>query len=376
MSAGPRREAAHAPARSIARCVALAVALAATVYAVPLRAQERIPLDAAATNRLGLMFATLAAPDAGDGAQFPARVSASPLEASELHAVHGGILEAWHVQPGDAVEAGAVVASLRSASALALQQDYVAAEAAQRQASFEHERDRRLFEQGIIAEQRLRETERRAREASFRLQAAELALAQTGFDPAGLTALREQGTALGIYRIRAPFAGTLAHLNHVAGDRVEEGDALATFAGERLWIRADLPASLATRVATGQRLRLVDGGAELVVRTKDGAVDAATQTVGVQAEFVDAVDLLPGQLVTLALPSQADGVLVPADAVVRSGSDMLVYVRRPDGVEARVVELQPLGANYLATHGLAAGDAVVVRGASLLKGITLGLGGE
>jgi cobalt-zinc-cadmium efflux system membrane fusion protein len=143
-----------------------------------------------------------------------------------------------------------------------------------------------------------------------------------------------------------------------------------------LWVSAELPASLATRVTAGQGLRLVDGGAELVVRMKEGAVDPVTQTVGVQAEFLKAVDLLPGQVVTLALPPQADGVVVPADAVVRTGNDMLVYVRRPDGVEARVVSLQPLGANYLATSGLAAGDAVVVRGASLLKGISLGLGGE
>lgn len=364
------------PRLAVTLAAGLLATLSVVFNAAPLAAQERIPLDAATVSRLGLVFATLAAPDAADGVQFPARVSTSPLEASELHAVHSGTIEAWHVQPGDTVEAGTVVASLRSAAALALQQDYVAAEAAQRQAAFEQERDRRLFEQGIIAEQRLRETERRAREAAFRLQAAELALAQTGFDPAGLTALREQGAALGLYRIRAPFAGTLAHLNHVAGDRVDEGDAIATFTGERLWVRAELPATLATRIAAGQRLRVVDGGAELVVRMKEAAVDALTQTVGVQAEFTDAVELLPGQLVTLALPPLADGVVVPADAVVRSGSDMLVYVRRPDGVEARVVSLQPLGANYLATAGLAAGDVVVVRGASLLKGIMLGLGGE
>jgi hypothetical protein len=41
-----------------------------------------------------------------------------------------------------------------------------------------------------------------------------------------------------------------------------------------------------------------------------------------------------------------------------------------------VITLQPLGADYLATTGVAAGEQVVVRGASVLKGITLGLGGE
>lgn len=363
----------------------------AWLCAAPLCAQEQIPLDAATINRLGLVFATLAAPDAADGARFPARVVGSPLEASELHAVHGGTLETWHVQPGAAVEPGAVIASLRSPAALALQQQYVAAEAARRQAAFELTRDRNLFEQGVVAEQRLRETERREREAAFNLQAAETALAQTGFAPAELAALREQGVALGLYRIKAPFAGTIAHLDHVAGDMVLEGEAVAAVTGARLWIQAELPATLALRVQAGQTLRLADGGAELVVRMKEGAIDAQTQTVGVHAEFTEAVDLLPGQVVTLVLPSLQDGVVVPADAVVRSGADMLVYVRSANGVEARAVALQPLGANYFyapaqagaaagafapAQGGLAAGDEVVVRGASLLKGIALGLGGE
>lgn len=355
----------------------LAVLLAA-LCATPLRAQEQIPLDAATINRLGLVFATLAASDTTDGARFPARVTGSPLEASELHAVHGGTLEAWHVRPGAAVEQGTVLASLRSSAALALQQQYVAAEAAARQSAFELARDRRLFEQGVIAEQRLRETERRERAAAFDLQAAEAALAQTGFAPDELAALREQGLALGLYRIKAPFAGTVAHLDHMAGDMVLEGEAVAALTGARLWIQAELPATLATRVQTGQTLRLADGGAALVVRMKEGAIDPQTQTVGVHAEFTEAVDLLPGQVVTLVLPALQEGVIVPADAVVRSGSDTIVYVRNANGVEARVLALQPFGANYFAPAeaGAAAGDEVVVRGASLLKGITLGLGGE
>src|SRR5690606_16004913 len=81
MSAGPRQAARAAALLTVfpnvvptTRCIALAVALAATACAMPLLAQEDIALDAAAINRLGLVFATLAEPDAADGARFPARV--------------------------------------------------------------------------------------------------------------------------------------------------------------------------------------------------------------------------------------------------------------------------------------------------------------
>jgi hypothetical protein len=45
-------------------------------------------------------------------------------------------------------------------------------------------------------------------------------------------------------------------------------------------------------------------------------------------------------------------------------------------VESRVLDLQPFGSDYLAIAGIDAGAEVVVRGAALLKGIQLGLGGE
>ncbi len=344
--------------------------------AAPVLAQERIALDAATIGRLGLVFTAVEVPDNTDGARFPARVIASPLEASELHAVHAGVLETWHVEPGDAVEPGAVLASLRSGSALALQQQYVATDAAASQAAFELGRDRSLFEQGVIAEQRLRETERVARESAFALRAAEAALAQTGFDAAELDMLREEGMALGLYRIKAPFAGWVARRDRVAGDMIAEGDVVATIRSAQLWVSAQLPATLATRVAVGQTLRLADGGAELTLQAKDAAIDTETQTVSIHARFNGDVEVLPGQTVTLLLPPLAGGVIVPADAVVRSGMETLVYVRTETGIEVRSPTLQALGASYLATDGLRAGEQVVVRGASLLKGISLGLGGE
>src|SRR5690606_15381310 len=133
---------------------------------------------------------------------------------------------------------------------------------------------------------------------------------------------------------------------------------------------------LAARVQPGDTLRLADRDATLVVRQKDRSLAAGSQTIGILAEFTSAIELLPGQIVSLQLPPQADGIVVPADAVVHNGNATTVFVRVPDGVESRLLDLQPIGTDYLAIDGLTAGEEVVVRGAALLKGITLGLGGE
>jgi len=358
--------------RSIVTCTG---ALLALCLATPLLAQQAIPLDTAAINRLGLVFTAVARAEAGSGTRLPATVIAAPDAMSALHAVHEGVLESWRVQAGESVAAGAVLAVIQSPAVLELQQQWVAARASADQAAYALTRDQSLFDQGIIARQRLQESERAAQAAGFAQQALAAALAQAGHDAAALAAL-QNGEGIGRYSIRAPFAGVVTALPHRTGDMIQSGEAVVSVSGGGLWVSAELPARLASRVQPGQSLTLADSDASLVVRQIEQAFEESTQTAELLAAFDKPVSLRPGQVVTLVLPPQAEGLLVPAAAVVHNGADTVVYVRTVEGVEARTLVLQPNGADYLATAGLAGGEQVVVRGAALLKGITLGLGGE
>lgn len=351
--------------------MALLSSLAASV-----RAQEQVPLDADTVARLGLVFMPVAAPQAGSGARFQASVIASPNAVSELYALHGGVLDNWQVQAGQQVEAGAVLAVLRSPAVLGLQQEWMTASGAEQQASFALNRDERLFDGGIIAEQRLQESRREARQAQFTLQALTATLEQAGVLPEELQAMQDGNAQLGRYAIRSPVAGSVTHLGYRTGERVEAGAAVVALSGDSLWVSAEVPVRMATRIVPGQQLRLADGDALLEVRQMDKAIDTRTQTLGLLAEFTTPVSLLPGQVVTLSLPPQADGIVVPASAVVRNGTTTGVFVKVDGGVESRTLTLQAIGTDYLALEGLAAGEQVVVRGAALLKGIVLGLGGE
>jgi membrane fusion protein, heavy metal efflux system len=360
----------------------LVVISAGTMSAQSQAQSQKISLDAATSARLGLVFQRVAAPTTGEGARFAATVIASPLAVNEVHSVHAGVLESWQVQPGERVSAGQLVGVIRSEDIAALQQQWVAAAA---QAELDNKalvRDNALLADGIIAAQRVQTTEQAAKASAFQKQALASQLEQSGYDAAERTALQRGTVKAGTYFIKAPTAGIITHLRHVSGARVAEGESLLTLAGDSLWVSAEIPVRLRPQLAVEQRLQLADSNAALTVRQLDQAVDAVTQTLGLLAEFTAPVSLLPGQVVTLVLPPQQAGVVVPADAVVRNGNDRVVFVRSAtgvdgaDGVESRVLTLQPLGADYLATSGLTAGEQVVVRGAAVLKGITLGLGGE
>lgn len=342
----------------------------------PLAAQEQIPLDEALVNRLGLVFTRLEAADGSSGTRFPATVIASPLASTVVTARHAGTLERWLTRPGATIQPGEALALVRSPDVLALQQEWRAADAAAAQAEVTLARDRRLFEAGVIAEQRLLDSQRFAEQADFQRRALQAALQQAGMDTTDLAALASGTAEPGLYRVRAPMAGTVGSLEHDIGEAVAVGELLLRLNSEEQWLRVRLPASVAAGIREGDMLQLLEGEFRVEVRQIAQALDTATQTAEVLGVLPAGSGLLPGRVVTLLVPPRANGVLVPADAVVHNGGDTVVYVRNSAGVEARTLDLVPAGGDYLATAGIRAGDTVVVRGAALLKGISLGLGGE
>ena len=345
-------------------------------FAAGSQAQQLLPLDSSTEHRLGLVFVRLAAPDQQAGTSVPAQVINSPLQQSTVVAVHEGVLEAWTVAPGDRVEAGALLGVVRSSEALTLQQAWLDARAAEQLAAAALLRDRQLLEDGLIAASRLQQTQREYERTHAALQASASQLQVAGYSNADLNTLSRDNTSLGQYRLLARQQGNIAHLHVLPGAAVSRGDTLLSLTGDSLWLSAEIPARLAGNLVPGQSLHLEREGAALTLQQLDRNVDSMSQTVGLLAEFDAPASLLPGQLVNLVLPGSTDGVLIPADAVVRNGNQTSVYVRSEGGVESRVLQLQVLGSDYLATSGIEAGDEVVIRGAALLKGIELGLGGE
>lgn len=103
----------------------------------------------------------------------------------------------------------------------------------------------------------------------------------------------------------------------------------------------------------------------------DNAVDAATGTITVRAEFDNPDETLwPGQFVnvTLTLYEQRDAVVVPADAVQTGPKGQYVFVVRPDmTAEMRGVTVERTeGSDSIIAQGLSPGEQVVVNGQSRL----------
>jgi len=341
----------------------------------PCFAQESIVLSDGDIARLGIQFTEVTEIDLQAGSHFPAVVVTSPNATSRVNSSFSGTLSQWHLDPGEAVEAGTPIATVRSTELLDKQSLWLQSNATTEQASFELDRDRRLLELGIVSQQRLEQTRRRFAQAQIDLASHAALLELAGFQEASLGTLLRERSDLGIYQVRAPVAGVLTHRNYSVGEVVASFEEIASIQQTAsLWLAAEIPARLAQNLEPGFKLSLANTREQLTVQQKDFVVDEETQTTEVLAAFDADSNYRPGQIVTLVIPAASSGVLIPADAVVHSGNTRTVFVQNANGVQVRDLQLEPAGENYLARAGIRTGERVVITGTAVIKGMQLGLG--
>ncbi|MBQ0718687.1 MAG: efflux RND transporter periplasmic adaptor subunit [Gammaproteobacteria bacterium] len=355
----------------VALCVALFTASLAPVLAMA----ETLAISAADIERLGIRFAPATLIDRHSGTKVAATVTHSPESSSLVTALYSGTLERWHTATGSSVKAGTVLASIKSQPFLDIQNQWISAKTTFQQAAFEEQKDRQLFSDGIIAGQRLQQTKNTYQQAKFHLQAMDEKLRQAGFSKDLRQQLSNGKITLGVYTISAPADGKLSQQAFNVGDYVDANSPVASLNKAELpWVEAQIPLSIAATLQIGQELSALGLSQSLVLKQKNMEVNPNTQTLEIRAAFSQPVELMVGQIIFLVLPTADAGILIPTSAIVHSGDDSTIYVLTSEGVEARNLQLQAAGENYLAREGIRAGEKLAVQGAALLKGVQLGLG--
>lgn len=353
------------------------ITLTVTLLSLPLSAQQQLQIRERDIELLDLVFAPVEVARQQVGINLPGRVITSPDSISQAVSRYDGILESWHFNVGAQVTAGDVLASIRSNDALTLQREYLMQRNELELAQQHLQRDSDLFEEGIISRRRLQETEAEHRARKLAVDASARLLTLAGHNDENLEQLAAGSLEPGMLLLRAPVAGILTHRAYRTGEHVPAHEVVATLAEDAgLWLSVEVPSRLSSFLTVGGKLTTLGNNHSLTLRQRDMAVDPDSQTLEVLAEFDAPVDLVPGQLQTVALHPQQAAIFVPSDAVVHEGSETVVYVRNADGVEVRSLQLIPVGNGYLAPSGINAGEQVLVRGTALVKGMQLGLGSD
>jgi RND family efflux transporter MFP subunit len=283
------------------------------------------------------------------------RVLAAPLP---------GLVMTLSASVGDTVRVGQVLAVLRSAQVQELHHDVHVSHNQATLAAGQLARDEQLFKEGLIARSRLDTTRSQATLADEQHEERVLALAQAGGSA--------QGDSSRI-TLTAPISGVVLERPAVVGQRVDPASVLYRLARlAPLWLEMQVPSADAQAVRLGDAVRWAGGEGSGKVIAIGHAVDAATQTVLVRAEFAQPpAGLRVGQAVEALLQRPAAGLSqVPAGAVVEDGGERFVFVDAGGGrFRVQAVQVVSSAGGSSAVRGLPAGSAVVVQGTAALKAL-------
>ena len=195
--------------------------------------------------------------------------------------------------------------------------------------------------------------------------------------PEALVRRSEQaGEAQARFTVHAPVGGVVAELGLREGVAVNPGMTLFRIAGlERVWAVAEVPEVQALGLQRGQKVKAAlqaDASQAFGGELKEILPQVSANTRTVQARFEVANPggrLTPGMLLRLQVAGPATSrLLVPAEAVIRTGTRAVAIVRKDGGTfEPRELTLgADLGEQLEVVRGLEEGEQVVASGQFLV----------
>ncbi|OYX33480.1 MAG: efflux transporter periplasmic adaptor subunit [Hydrogenophilales bacterium 32-62-9] len=348
-----------------ARLIATPVLLTALLGATPAFAAELLPLTAAQKTNLGIATVAAASNTVSPALTYPARVTLPPASVRVVAAAGAGLVTQLHVQAGDTVKRGAPLVTLSMPVLADGQNGVIQARLKSELAASNAVRDQKLFAEGLIAESRLRATQSEMQSARASLVAAQTTLSMLG-------AGKVSGSAI---TLTAPIAGVVTESAAEPGGRVDAGMALVKVADlSKLALEIPLSTAQARQVAVGQAVTVAGSPASGRVTALLPQLNAS-QSVLARASLVDPQKLLrPGQSVQVGLAGaqSAQGLAVPAAALVWKASVPYVFVETTKGFVPTPVKLVRQNASQAEVSGLAGGSRVAVKGVAALKSQWLG----
>jgi len=304
-----------------------------------------ISIDAGITQNLGIRLATVRRGQLVNVTEAVGLLEYNARDVALVQARAGGFVErVYRHAPGDVLDKGAALADLLIPEWSAAQEEYLAL--------------RRIGEPALLAAARQR-------------------LRLAGMPASTISQLERSGKVNASITISTPIGGVLQELDVREGMTLAAGAPLARINGlDSVWLEVAVPEAQSQGIRVGQRAtarlpalpgQLIEGEITAVLPE----ANAASRTLRVRVELPNPDGLLrPGLTAQASLAGGDDAsvLLIPGEAVIRTGRRSLVMLAEPGG-RYRPVEVETgreSGSQTVILRGLEEGQQVVASGQFLL----------
>jgi len=330
--------------------------------------EGHIELSAEQITAAGIQLAEAQAHTISLGLPFPGEVRFDEDRTAHVVPRVPGVVESVAVNLGQTVKKGQLLAVIASQQIADQRSEQAAAQRRLALARTTYEREKKLWQDKISAEQDFLQ----ARQA---LQEAEIAVSNARQK---ISVLSGSVVATGgnRYELRAPFDGVVVEKHLTPGEVVDESTAAFTLSDlSRVWVTFGVSPKDLTKVQVGKAVTV--SAPELNAQVT-GSVAYVGSLLGEQTRTATVRVTLenpqgswrPGLFVTalVATDSREAKVAVPETAIQTVEDKPTVFVRTDDGFEARAVELGSRAAGHVEiTQGLEPGAQVASAGSFVLK---------
>ncbi|WP_313450144.1 efflux RND transporter periplasmic adaptor subunit [Stutzerimonas kunmingensis] len=304
-----------------------------------------ISIDAGITQNLGIRLTTVSRGQLVNVIEAVGVLEYNARDVALVQARAGGFVErVYRHAPGDVLDKGAALADLLIPEWSAAQEEYLAL--------------RRIGEPALLAAARQR-------------------LRLAGMPASTISQLERSGKVNASVTISTPIGGVLQELDVREGMTLAAGAPLARINGlDSVWLEVAVPEAQSQGIRVGQRAtarlpalpgQLIEGEITAVLPE----ANAASRTLRVRVELPNPDGLLrPGLTAEASLAGGDDAsvLLIPGEAVIRTGRRSLVMLAEPGG-RYRPVEVETgreSGSQTVIVRGLEEGQQVVASGQFLL----------
>jgi cobalt-zinc-cadmium efflux system membrane fusion protein len=323
----------------------------------------------------------------------PAKVVIPPTQEYIVSASQAGVIDKLNVAIGDKVAKGQILAQLNSPELLTLQREYLKADTAQHTALINFNRDKKLLEEGVIADRRWQETSSQynsaVSEADEQRQLLEIAGMTAG--EVGLLAKTHRLTRQ--LNVRAPIAAVVMERAAVAGTHIDMMAPLYRIANlDELWLEINIPQERMGSIKIGDRVEVENvvapEGIKGVGRSPVAKITLLGQSVNPENQTMlaravvdakDTVSLRPGQQLNTRIIQSSDKTAfkVPNTAIAQNEGKAYIFVRNPQGFSVTpVTVIGKQGDESIISGELTDNEEIAVKGAVALKANWLGLGSD
>ncbi len=342
-------------------------------------AEDTIQLSEEHINSLAITLGKLVVAKQLPVLNAPAKVVIPAAYEYLMSASQAGLITKLNAAVGDNVKKGQVLAQLNSPSLLSMQRLYLKALTDLQLNLLSYQRDKKLWDEGVIAERRWQETSSQYNAFVYEANELKQLLEISGMTASEIDHLSKTRQLTSQLSLHAPISGVVIERSGVVGERVDILAPIYRVANlDELWVEIDVPHERLGRITVGDQVLIDNTPISAEIKQIGQSVNPENQTVQVRAKIIGKQSTVrTGQTINTQIIERIEtqAFKVPNTAIAQHEGNAFIFVRNKEGFKVSPIKVIGQQTDESIVKGNFVGnEAIAIKGAVALKAQWLGLG--